>query len=204
MRDAALTVLPCHMMQHEMFLGQFRHGYTPLKQGDWKGVRSFLVGRSTCQSISTHKYCRSGLPQICSEANAIRLGASSAFLAKNETANDRICPTITAPKRAWGVLGAGRRSGARHLHCCRWQLRLGRVDVSDGRGTAQCFDYVCTSSHTSTLKRRLSHEYARSAPVPAQLYTRRLVLRQRSSQAWYNYRDCKPHRQRMAGALGGG
>lgn len=45
MREAALTVLPCHVMQHEMFLGQFRHGLTPLKQRDWKGVRSFLVDR---------------------------------------------------------------------------------------------------------------------------------------------------------------
>ena len=45
MRDAALPVLACHMVQHEMFLSQFRHGLTPLKQGDWKGVRSFLVDR---------------------------------------------------------------------------------------------------------------------------------------------------------------
>lgn len=43
MREAALTVLPCHMIQHEMFLGQFRHGYTPLKQGDWRAVRFFLT-----------------------------------------------------------------------------------------------------------------------------------------------------------------
>ncbi|MCB1484594.1 MAG: hemerythrin family protein [Hyphomicrobiaceae bacterium] len=45
MREAALTVLPCHMMQHEMFLAQFRHGYMPLKQGDLIGVRSFLIDK---------------------------------------------------------------------------------------------------------------------------------------------------------------
>lgn len=75
MRDAALTVLPCHMIQHELFLGQFRHGYTPLKQGDWKGVRSFLVGHLPVilsRHINTADRVAAGMLMTCQTQDLCR------------------------------------------------------------------------------------------------------------------------------------
>lgn len=43
MRESALTVVACHTIQHEMFLGQFRLGRARLDDGDFKGLRAFLA-----------------------------------------------------------------------------------------------------------------------------------------------------------------
>lgn len=71
MREAALTVLPCHMIQHEMFLGQFRHGHTALKQGDWQGARSFLTDHLPVilsRHINTADRVAAGMLKACQDS----------------------------------------------------------------------------------------------------------------------------------------